>query len=289
MAKPTTKGTFKEVRADHPLFVALAKMPKWWVDIINDPELYIEVRKDNYVNIYYYGGNVAKVYWDGEIKAETHYKYLGKPEPQSSNKYLDSTDIIISANGLQDLKRLIAHVYLKETSASSRNETRKVAISSEKQIQGFMRLGKSPEYIDSEFAYRYNFGGHTTMRIDLVELRGSEVVFVELKRIDDSRLRSGDNNPEILGQMATYANFIKKYEADLKEYYSTLLQIKKSIGLMSSVPEISGVSLTPELIIANTYTKQTKGRTERVKAIEKVLTNAGITYHMPAVREISLK
>ena len=75
MAKPTTKGTFKELRAVHPLFVALSKMPKWWVNIINDPELYVEVRKDNYVNIYYYGGNVAKVYWDGEIKAETHHTY----------------------------------------------------------------------------------------------------------------------------------------------------------------------------------------------------------------------
>lgn len=107
MAKPTTKGTFKELRAVHPLFVALSKMPKWWVNIINDPELYVEVRKDNYVNIYYYGGNVAKVYWDGEIKAETHHKYLGKPEPKSSNKYLDSTNVITSSKGLADLKNLL--------------------------------------------------------------------------------------------------------------------------------------------------------------------------------------
>ena len=289
MAKPTTKGTFKELRAVHPLFVALSKMPKWWVNIINDPELYVEVRKDNYVNIYYYGGNVAKVYWDGEIKAETHHKYHGKPEPKSSNKYLDSTNVITSSKGLADLKKLIAQVYLKESSADSRNEIRKVAISSEKQIQGCMRLGKSPLYIDSEFAYRYNAGGHTTMRIDLVELRGSELVFVELKRIDDGRLRSSDNNPEILEQMATYDDFVKTYEADLKDYYSTLLQIKKSIGLIPSVPEISGVSLTPELIIANTYTKQTKGRMERIEAIKNVLTKAGITFQMPIVGEISLK
>lgn len=58
-----------------PLFKCLKENPPaWWEMFKNDPELYIDVRKDNMVMVYYQGGRVACLtYKRGRgISAKTH-------------------------------------------------------------------------------------------------------------------------------------------------------------------------------------------------------------------------
>ena len=38
--------------------------PEWWFLLREDEDLYIEIRKDNYINAYYLGGAVAKIYYE---------------------------------------------------------------------------------------------------------------------------------------------------------------------------------------------------------------------------------
>ena len=131
------------------------------------------------------------------------------------------------------------------------------------------------KYIDSEFAYQWPYidkkeKKHTTIRIDLVELREKTLVFTELKLITDSRLTSRKGEAEIISQMGAYANFIKKYVEELKNYYAQLLRIKKRLGLWKGETDIESVSLTPELLIVNTYKKDemSEGKDKRIDAIK---------------------
>ena len=79
MPRQKTDGTFASLQEEHFLWNVLEKKPRWWANILNDPELYVEVRKDNYVNVYYYGGCIALIRWaNGQIIAETNPKYIAE-------------------------------------------------------------------------------------------------------------------------------------------------------------------------------------------------------------------
>ena len=72
---------------------------------------------------------------------------------------------------------------------------------SEKFIQGSLILKGRDKYLDSEFAHRLYVGQNKTVRIDLVKVENGFIVFEELKRIGDYRLRNMMGNPEILEQI----------------------------------------------------------------------------------------
>ena len=72
--------TFETLNPNAPLFFELKSGNySWWENIKNDSRLYIEIRKDNYINVYFEGGNVAKLEYrskDNTIQTTTHSKYL---------------------------------------------------------------------------------------------------------------------------------------------------------------------------------------------------------------------
>jgi hypothetical protein len=250
------KGSFDALNKDALLWDLLAKesAPAWWQNILDDSELYVEVRKDNYVNVYYYGASVALIkYEKGDIEAYTHYKYLGK-EKLGNKIYLNCTELIKTKEGIDSIKQAIKDAYL----------------SKEKKVQGMLKLHHNTKYIDSEFAYKKEDGGkNNTTRIDLIELRGNTLHFVELKLIDDARLRTSVGKPEIRQQMDNYRIFIEGHEKDLKQYYSNLLAIKKKIGVWQGQTQVEEVCTTPHLLVVNTYSKPlSKGKQERVKDIK---------------------
>lgn len=266
--KQKTDGHFDTLSEEFPLWQKLENNPPlWWKDLLEDKELYMEIRKDNYANVYYYGGNVALIRWTGgDIMAETHQKYLGKSDEVVT--YQDCTEMLQSKEGVEDIKGKISEEYHKLSKRKETDERNGVYTSNEKWVQGELKLRFPKRYIDSEFAYRT--GEKNLIRFDLVELREKKLVFIELKMITDSRLRSKEEEPEIIKQMAEYCNFICKHAEELKEYYSKLLRIKKHIGLWNGGVEIEEVFLKPELLIVNTYTKLTKGRKGRIDCIEKL-------------------
>ena len=296
MFKPKTSGSFFALNEACRLWQELEKNPPlWWKNLLADKDLYIEIRKDNYANVYYYGGNIALIQWTGgEVTAETHQKYLGDNTPvrtiidkKTGNEkriyeYRDCREKLQTREGLEEMKRYVRDIYQGIHGENSHAETREardrnkhVYTSSEKSVQGALKLRFPDRYIDSEFAYQWPYidkkeKKHTTIRIDLVELREKTLVFTELKLITDSRLTSRKGEAEIISQMGAYANFIKKYVEELKNYYAQLLRIKKRLGLWKGETDIESVSLTPELLIVNTYKKDemSEGKDKRIDAIK---------------------
>ena len=245
-----------------PLFKILRDNPPvWWEMLKDDPELYIDVRKDNMVMAYYQGGRVACLtYKRGYgISAKTHPKYVGvnSDKEQEISHALD-------AQLLMTIKDNIRANY----SQKSDNDIQ------EKLIQGECVIAHRDLYLDSEFAHRRYAGQNHTVRVDLVKILGDEIIFEELKKINDNRLRTTKGRPEIIDQMNAYREFILENQKVLEDYYKTLLQIKISLGLpIPPVSEIENlhIRLEPELTIFNTYSRITNDRIKRIQAIEREL------------------
>lgn len=272
MLKPNANGCFDALDEECRLWQELENNPpQCWKNILEDKALYVEIRKDNYVNVYYYGGNVALLRWTGgKITAETHRKYLGKPD--ETDLYQDCTEILHSKEGLDLIKENIREEYHKLSKREKTDEHNRVYTSNEKWVQGELKLRFPKRYIDSEFAYR--IGKNNLIRFDMVELKGNELRFIEIKLITDSRLRSNDKKPEIINQMTKYSHFIREHTEVLKDYYTKLLRIKKRIGLWNGETEIEYIALKPILLIVNTYKGiLSKGRENRKNSIEELKEN----------------
>lgn len=277
MLKPKTSGSFNALKEEFLLWGTLEKdPPEWWKNLMEDKELYVEIRKDNYANVYYYGGSVALVQWRvGRALVVTHHKYLGKDLPDG--EYQDCTGLLQTPEGIGHIKEKVREEYHKLPVREKADEQKHLYTSNEKWVQGELKLRFPGRYIDSEFAYRWPEDSRKTIRMDLVELRGKELVCVELKLITDHRLRSRDGNPEIIGQMEDYRAFIAKHAEAIKDYYTKVLRLKKRLGLWNGEAEIEDLSPIPELLIVDTYKPGglSKGKRERVEDIERLKERPG--------------
>ena len=264
--------------------------PKWWQIVKARPDLYIDIRKDNSLNIYYYGASLAKIeFIKGKgIVAKTHPKYLGKQESDGSDyykRYISKKDgkkkvrpiyqdcIDILENDIESIIENAGKYYV--------NKNRTGEQVAEKRIQGEIIHRNPDEYIDSEFAHRLYIDKQNTIRIDLIKVVDNEIIFEELKLIDDNRMLNLKEVPEILNQMKEYGDFLKVNKDELLDYYKKIIEIKKSLEL--PVPEINCETLTlkqkPVLLLFNNYIKETQQRKERIEKIERILRNNDIDFN----------
>lgn len=275
------KVVFSKINPKNCIYKELEKQPKWWSLLYNDKELYVEIRKDNYINVYYLGASVAKIsYKKNEFVVETHQKYLGDSEPREKTpKGKDKFEYykIIDLSKLDE--NLISKI--KNCIISEKNNQKDEEKPAEKWIQGKMKIDNS-RLIDSEFQFNQD-GDIGKLRIDLIELSDGILTFIELKGITDSRLRNDKKRnlkePEIIAQMEKYKKFIAKYEVEILKHYHELIKIKHSLGLLlPNDIEIKSLNKTPKLIIENTYKKQTNKRKNRIHEIEQLLKENLIEY-----------
>lgn len=282
------------LNSDHPIFKILSSndAPIWWHNIKSDNSLYIEIRKENYLNVYYRGGCVARIKYNThhkQFEILTHPKYLERLDtsnPKWYKKkfkngktiyeaiYQDSVEWLSSLGKLEKLKDNVVKIY------SGGNEGEET---SEKYIQGELVINYRNKYLDSEFAYRMFDGKRNTIRIDLVKIENGKFVFEELKRIKDGRLRTKDGEPEILTQMGHYEGFIMQNQEALTQYYRTLYKAKRKLGLpVPSIKDIDSVYVDPKptLLIFDNYKSHGTERASRISDIEKVLKKAKIIYNI---------
>ena len=262
------KVTFKTLNPDSPLFVELNKAGKykWWEMMKNHSDLYIEIRKDNNINVYYQGGSVVRLHYCSKhkkIQAFTHPKYLG----QKGKNYVECADILDDKFD-SILENIRTHYSQKKGTSKEKW--------SEKYIQGNIIVKSKRDYIDSEFAYVED---ESDIRIDLVKCINGEIQFVELKRLDDGRmLKSTDEAPEVVEQVRSYAKFIEKHQNDIIEYYQKLWNIKKTLDLQVTDTCPSSLSKEPLLLIFDRWEKTTKGREVHTMRMEEILKRESINY-----------
>ena len=264
--------TFKNLNKDAVIFSELRKGPAWWEKFKADDSLYIEVRKDNNVNVYFEGGCIARIHYCSrhkKLQVFTHYKYLGLDS--SDRTYVECSDII--GDKIASVLELVKKKYSQKHSMNGVVQKEKW---SEKYIQGNIILNYRDVHLDSEFAYKE---GDTDIRIDLVRVVDGDVKFVELKRLDDTRmLKSTDDSPEVVEQMVRYSEFIVKHKSDILNYYQTLYEIKFSLGLPVPASRPESVCIRPELLIFDRWESAHPARETHRRRMEEILSRENIEY-----------
>jgi hypothetical protein len=266
--------TFDTLKTEARIFHELNNNPHWWKQFKEDTSLYIEVRKDNQVNVYFEGGSIARIHYcskNRKLQVFIHHKYLGIPKPADNNLYVEYSDKIGSC--LNDVLDRVKTVYSQKGSIDGVVPKENW---SEKYIQGTLIVQSRQYHLDSEFAYN---DSETSNRIDLVRCSDGMVTFVELKRMGDNRmLHETDATPEVVYQMNRYKQFIEKYSSQLLEYYQKLYDIKKLLEL--PVPESRPVCINPipELLIFDCWEKNTKGRDEHRRRLCEILQKEDVKF-----------
>ena len=230
---------------NNQLFKELEKNPPiWWTTLIADKDIYIDVRKGNYLDVYFNGGNIIREleYKDSGYSGKIHYKYL---LPQKA-KYIDFN---FQNSSIEIANKKVALLSLNnlDITALKRikdNITKFYPTSSEKGIQAKF-VTKTEFFIDSEFAFNNR---EIKLRIDLVwiDIINEKIILVELKSMGDSRLYTN----EIKVQLKKYNEFAKEFSAEITEYYQKVFAIKSKLNLLSA-----GLQNIKSL---NAYTLETK-------------------------------
>ena len=277
------------LRGDHPLFkLLISNAPEWWCNVLQFENAYIDIRKDNTINIYYEGASLAKIEMTkGSIRATCHPKYLYGYNAQAYYK----RGIAIYQPCEKELVRLGPEECCLLRNAQmfySDKEGKEVSNAeqkSEKKLQGKIVCRAKTLYIDSEFAHRYEEGSRHTIRIDLVRVKGNKIQFVELKRIQDNRLLHKDGSevtPEIITQIEEYRNFIKANKDAILAYYKELITIKRALGLPTTSADIETLDIDtePYLEIHNLYTHLNPQREARITKIKTLLDKYNVKYEI---------
>jgi len=278
------KDHFTTLKNNHPLFLKLkTENPVWWQLIkenIKQGSFYVDIRKDNSLNVYYNGGSLLKIILSrGKINCKIHEYYLGK----TGSKYINYDPNYLPENG-DDIKGRIASRY---------------SDTSENGIKARLICDPNTNYIDSEFAYPEVIGkiknkhekevtAYKTTRIDLTKLENDKIVFVELKRIQDSRLLTNEyerGKPEILDQMEAYHRFIKAHKEEIIVYYKTLFSIKRNLDIlpksMMNITNIDNYELGENVeLYIEPYTNLNPKRIQRIEAIKTILDHNNIVHNL---------
>jgi len=275
---------FTSLNPQHNLFGELkGTAPVWWQFIkenIKPGGFYVDIRKDNSLNVYYNGGSLLKItLLRGGINGKIHEFYLGR----TGSKYIDYELPHLPAE-TDSIKKRIALRY-RDTSESG--------------IKARLVCSSGVNYIDSEFAYPEIVGkkingkgkevpNYLTTRIDLTKIENGKIIFVELKRIEDSRLLTNEyenRRPEILSQMEAYNQFTKKYKQEIIDYYKTLFAIKRDLEILPSglagKDNINDYELCEDVeLYIEPYNKLNQARLRRIEAIKTILDRNNIVHNL---------
>lgn len=251
----------------NPLFLELEEnKPIWWNNLLSNKDIYVDIRKDNYIDIYYNGGNIINGlrYNNFRFTGSIHYKYL-LPDKAKYIDYDFSTSLVgVMQNGidLAVVNNFEAN-YLKRIKA---NILSHYPVTSEKGIQAkFVTNGAC--FLDSEFAYNYY---DAKLRIDLVwiDTSNKKIVFVELKTMGDRRLYTND----IFDQLKKYYDFSMTFEKEILSYYTKVFEIKKKLQLLpkglNALDSLDGYTLEkkPLLLFGDCEQKWINNEAEDINA-----------------------
>ena len=243
-------GTFDSINENNKLFRKLANAssrPDWWNVLVADKDLVFEIRKDNYIDIYYRGGAIVRMLkyngekWSGKI----HIAYVPYGDKSLYVQYqLDSGEPKFAPHNYLGMHDCFKKQSLKKIKERIRQY---FPDGSEKALQSQFILSHA-SFLDSEFAYSTGQKKSKALqiededicisssqavpgliRIDLIKvaLKKKKIVFVELKRSGDSRLNDG-----IVKQLSEYQQFVEKNKDALACYYKKIFELKRKLDIL---------------------------------------------------------
>jgi hypothetical protein len=217
---------FSKLDPEHKLFKELSEQkPIWWQNIVRNKNIYVEVRKDNYINVYFNGGAILKLSYTNGFKGKIHFEYIPLKPRKSQNTYIPFT---FSDNYLEiDTSKVdfakVDNFSDNGISAFQKRIGKFFPPSSEKGMQADFVL-KNSAFLDTEFQYKGD------IRFDLVwaDVKLRKLYVVELKTIGDPRLYVD----KIYVQLKKYRDFIQDHSQDLLSHYKRVFSVKKKLRVL---------------------------------------------------------
>lgn len=232
---------FSRLDPEHKLFhQLLQRNPIWWENIIRNVEnknLYVEIRKDNYIDVYYNGGAILNLSYTNGFRGKIHFEYIPL---MSKGSYVpltfsdDNIEIDIKKGEVKFAK--LDNFSEEGISRFQKRIGKFFPPTSEKGIQADFVLNNSA-FLDTEFQYKTDKGD---IRFDLVwvDVNLRKLFVVELKTISDPRLyfsersRDSENYNKIDAQLKKYREFIREERQNLLSHYEAVFVIKKKLGIL---------------------------------------------------------
>ena len=206
----------------------------WWRRIVDDKDLFIAIRNE-YINVYFKGNSLIKLsFTNGDLIAETHYKYLIKPKVTPCLiKTSTSNGMNFSPDNAQEyFTNNISDIEAIKTASGAYSGIEK---------EGIQKIIKSNDNIvDLEIALTHEAEAdemnpqestkNSAKRIDFAALQKKddcyELIFFEAKDFSNPELRvdGPDSKPKVMKQIETYQDLLIKYEADIISSYNKICQ-----------------------------------------------------------------
>jgi len=260
-------ANFERCLSGWPAFegAATSAEPHWFKDLLSlwhpsghcsgETGIRLAIR-NGYLNFYRLGQSVARVSCvSGELVADVHYKYvLDEQLPgMSKSPYLrlNSEGVFFRGNrvaayeGLSTLRRWIAVAGGEKYAGDEKSIVDKL-------------VEKNDHVIDLEMALPAWARSKVAVRMDLVAIEDGEVVFWEVKTVNDGRIRCNadflvDKFPHVLEQLSHYRVFLAQAShVELVElaYRDTAKLLVKLRALADEIgPKLA---LGPSIIAAST-------------------------------------
>lgn len=212
-----------------------------WNTFLKDNDIYIDIRKNNYIEVYYNGGRILKI--------EKKHKYAQKKFVENIIKIESSNRSCCVDNKINCLEKNIKDIKNKLKKSYPNDSEKGIQGKYASNKEGILKKGL---ILDTEFAFngfKYK-EEERNIRIDMVYLEIDKNIpklyFVELKTDDDSRLdirkceesnkkrNQKDKKPitHIQTQLEEYTEFTNKYKQELKKYYTNIFDIKRRYNLL---------------------------------------------------------
>ncbi len=217
----------------------------WWTRLSEDKDIYIDIRKDDTINIYHNGGSILKI--NSAQSAKINYAYLPAGENNTYATCYIKNDKIdlknkfeislgdLSTKKITQIKKIIENYYPNDSEKGIQGAYATVWKKDEGKDQKG-KLEKFGFFIDTELQYSEKG------RIDLIYLyyknpEKPKLYFIELKTKGDDRLwdttsNSTEGKENICEQLEKYKEFINANKKSIINYYKTLYKIKKDLNLI---------------------------------------------------------
>lgn len=192
----------------------------WWWKILNDKDLFIGIR-NNYLNVYYLGNSILKLNLiNGNLKGETHYKYLLDPGKEA-NIYIESLNGIISKENLLGELPLLSN--FEEDLGKIKKMSRNYAKKEKEELQKILKSNINIIDVEIAFTKEKEEKRDSTKRVDFAAIRklhnnDYEIVFYEAKLFDSNELRA-TKTPSVIQQIFNYDKLIEKNRENIIESY----------------------------------------------------------------------
>lgn len=234
-------------------FVQALKSNPFWARVCSDRQLQPEIR-NNVVTIYYCGQALVRELRirNGRLSASVHHKFVPL-QKTSPSVYLPLT--WNGATGFVFEEKLQPQLLSNGSSEVLKNCKRlmKFEAGPEDVLQQNIITNARNLILDQQI----EFPGMGSNKIDLCHFDPSiaRVVFVEIKRKEDLRLFGPGEEPEVIGQLRSYAEIIRGQEEFIMNGLAAVIRLKRELGLDSRLTGVPDdglcLELKPLLVIGN--------------------------------------